>query len=128
VVDGRVRHLGRTVEKDGQWGALESVQSLRHVWKCRRPEVSPHDSVEFLSARLDLPLRDSRTQRGFGEIPEVLVALHERSQRGKFELLLPPQRRRRLQISGEIGCSNDDRVHIEQCAIRVKDKGPGLRL
>jgi hypothetical protein len=128
VVDGRVRHLGRTVEKDGQWGALESVQSLRHVWKCRRPEVSPHDSVEFLSARLDLPLRDSRTQRGFGEIPEVLVALHERSQRGKFELLLPPQRRRRLQISEEIGCSNDDKCTSNNVPYASKTKAPGLRL
>ena len=54
VLNGGCKPLGRTVGEDSQWDALQSVQSLRHVWKCRRPEVRLHESVKFRIARLYL--------------------------------------------------------------------------
>ena len=70
--------MGRTVGKDGQCGAPQSVHSLCHVWKCRLPEVSLHESAKLRIACSDLHSRDRGTQRSLGDIPEVLVAFHER--------------------------------------------------
>jgi hypothetical protein len=59
-------------------------------------------------------LPDSRAQRRFGYIPEVLVSLHERSQPGVFQLPLPPQFGKGVKISGDaVAGAQDDGMHIE---------------
>jgi hypothetical protein len=57
-----------------------------------------------------------------------LTRSNERSQPSVFELLLPPQLRKSLQIARDVGAvAPDDGMDIEQRSIRVKYKGSGLQ-
>jgi hypothetical protein len=64
--------------------------------------------------RLKPELPDSRTQRRFGYILEILVSLHERSQPGLFQLPLPPQFGQGAKVARDaVAVAQDDGMHIE---------------
>ena len=88
-----------------------------------------HEIAKLLIAYVGSDFPDSRTQCGFSDIPKVLVLLHQRSQPGVFKLLLSPQLRKSLQVSGDAASAKlDYGVKVEQCAIGVEYVGSGIHV
>src|SRR5947199_119921 len=59
--------------------------------------------------------------RRLGHGPEVLVAAHQRAEPGVLELLLAPGRRGRDGVARDLASRLDDRVDVEERAVRVED-------
>src|SRR5207244_11393999 len=64
---------------------------------------------------------DRVAQRRLGHGPEVLVAAHERAEQRVLELLLAPGRREGRRVARDLAARLDDRMDVEERAVRVED-------
>jgi hypothetical protein len=80
-----------------------------------------HEIFKLPIRYLNRKLSDGGAQSGFGDVPEVLVPVHERSQPGVFKLLLSPQLRQTIEIARDTEATVPyDRVNVKQRAVGVE--------
>ena len=91
-------------------------------------KIRLHELVDLAVRRIDRELACGGAQGGFGDVPEILVALHQRAQPGVFELLSPPELREGFEIARYAGAAAQHYgVDVEQRSICVEEEGPGPR-
>ena len=117
-----VQHARRSVGQDRPWSGRQPFQSRRYLGKAGEAQVRVHEPADLrLAGRQGEPV-NGVTQRRLGHQPEIFVALHEGAQPRVFELLLTPHGRQRGRVAGDLASSFDDRVNIEERAVRVEDE------
>ena len=123
VLNSGFQHRRRAVGKDGSRKIVESFESGSCIGEHGGREVRIEKLLNLRLARFYLKLRKSGAERGFSDVPEILIAVHERAQPGEFELLLPPELGESVQIAAEGGAgTHHDGVNVEQCPIRIKQE------
>ncbi len=115
VLNRGFQHRGRAVGKNGARKIVESFESGFCIREHGGREVRIEKLLNLRLARFHLKLRQSGAEGGFGDVPEILIAVHERAQPGEFELLLPPEPGESLQIAADGGAgTHHHRVNVEQ--------------
>src|SRR6266849_7933998 len=106
---------------------LELLEARSHVGECGEGKIGVHQLLALGGLEVELQALGCEDEAVLGHLPEVLVPPHQAPSPGVLQLLEAPGVAQGRSLAGEeLLAERDDRMHIEQGAVRVEGEALDL--